>query len=188
MIFFMRWKPPARPRRGPAGSRSICWRKRRTARSSGAVPCYLKSHSRGEYVFDRGWAEAYERAGGSTTPSSRSRCRSRRRPAAGCCVRPSPGADRSATALIAGLIELCRRHEASSVHFTFLPEAEWHAAGRARIPASHRPAVPLGERRLRQFDAFLEALVGPQAQDHQARAARRARARHHRRSGSPAGI
>ena len=29
-----------------------------------AAPCYLKSHSRGEYVFDRGWAEAYERAGG----------------------------------------------------------------------------------------------------------------------------
>src|SRR5262249_61804369 len=29
----------------------------------GAVPCYLKSHSRGEYVFDRGWAEGYERAG-----------------------------------------------------------------------------------------------------------------------------
>ena len=31
----------------------------------GVAPCYLKSHSRGEYVFDRGWAEAYERAGGS---------------------------------------------------------------------------------------------------------------------------
>src|SRR5689334_21571765 len=26
---------------------------------AGVVPCYLKSHSRGEYVFDRGWAEAY---------------------------------------------------------------------------------------------------------------------------------
>ena len=24
----------------------------------GAVPCYVKSHSRGEYVFDHGWAEA----------------------------------------------------------------------------------------------------------------------------------
>src|SRR5262249_35837009 len=34
----------------------------------GAVPCYLKSHSRGEYVFDRGWAEAYERAGGAYYP------------------------------------------------------------------------------------------------------------------------
>src|SRR6266567_7541250 len=29
----------------------------------GALPCYLKSHSRGEYVFDHGWADAYERAG-----------------------------------------------------------------------------------------------------------------------------
>ena len=33
-----------------------------------AAPCYLKSHSRGEYVFDRGWAEAYERAGGCYYP------------------------------------------------------------------------------------------------------------------------
>ena len=24
----------------------------------GAAPCYLKSHSRGEYVFDHGWADA----------------------------------------------------------------------------------------------------------------------------------
>ena len=30
----------------------------------GAVPCYLKSHSQGEYVFDHGWADAFERAGG----------------------------------------------------------------------------------------------------------------------------
>src|SRR5262249_51263324 len=34
----------------------------------GAVPCYVKSHSRGEYVFDHGWAEAYEHAGGSYYP------------------------------------------------------------------------------------------------------------------------
>src|SRR5690348_10585877 len=26
----------------------------------GAVPCYLKSHSQGEYVFDYGWADAFE--------------------------------------------------------------------------------------------------------------------------------
>src|ERR1700721_3168388 len=31
---------------------------------AGIVPCYLKSHSQGEYVFDRGWADAYEPAGG----------------------------------------------------------------------------------------------------------------------------
>src|SRR5690606_8461568 len=28
-----------------------------------AMPCYLKSHSYGEYVFDMGWAEACQRAG-----------------------------------------------------------------------------------------------------------------------------
>ncbi|MBX3582625.1 MAG: GNAT family N-acetyltransferase [Rhizobiaceae bacterium] len=34
----------------------------------GAVPCYLKSHSQGEYVFDHGWADAFERAGGDYYP------------------------------------------------------------------------------------------------------------------------
>ena len=34
----------------------------------GAVPMYLKSHSYGEYVFDYGWADAYERAGGRYYP------------------------------------------------------------------------------------------------------------------------
>lgn len=34
----------------------------------GAVPCYLKSHSQGEYVFDHSWADAYERAGGQYYP------------------------------------------------------------------------------------------------------------------------
>lgn len=34
----------------------------------GAVPCYAKSHSQGEYVFDHGWADALERAGGSYYP------------------------------------------------------------------------------------------------------------------------
>src|SRR6476469_2933875 len=33
-----------------------------------AVPSYLKSHSQGEYVFDHGWAEAWERAGGEYYP------------------------------------------------------------------------------------------------------------------------
>ncbi len=34
----------------------------------GCAPCYVKSHSRGEYVFDHGWADAFERAGGDYYP------------------------------------------------------------------------------------------------------------------------
>ena len=33
-----------------------------------AAPGYLKSHSQGEYVFDHGWADAWERAGGNYYP------------------------------------------------------------------------------------------------------------------------
>ena len=33
-----------------------------------AAPAYLKSHSQGEYVFDHGWADAWQRAGGEYYP------------------------------------------------------------------------------------------------------------------------
>lgn len=33
-----------------------------------AAPAYLKGHSQGEYVFDHGWADAWERAGGEYYP------------------------------------------------------------------------------------------------------------------------
>src|SRR5678815_4161952 len=33
-----------------------------------AAPAYLKAHSQGEYVFDHGWADAWERAGGAYYP------------------------------------------------------------------------------------------------------------------------
>ena len=39
-----------------------------SGRLIGVVPCYLKSHSQGEYVFDHGWADAFERAGGRYYP------------------------------------------------------------------------------------------------------------------------
>ena len=39
----------------------------------GCAPCYLKSHSQGEYVFDRSWADAYERAGGQLLPQAADR-------------------------------------------------------------------------------------------------------------------
>jgi uncharacterized protein len=90
----------------------------------GAVPCYLKSHSRGEYVFDCGWAEAYERAGGSYYPKLQVSVPFT--PATGprLLVRPGPQADTVRAALASGLVTLCGELEASSVHLTFLPQAQ----------------------------------------------------------------
>ena len=41
---------------------------RRAGEVIGALPCYLKGHSQGEYVFDHAFADAYERAGGRYYP------------------------------------------------------------------------------------------------------------------------
>jgi predicted N-acyltransferase len=89
------------------------------------APAYLKSHSRGEYVFDHGWADAYERAGGSYYPKLQVSVPFT--PATGrrLLVRPGPNADADRAALAAGLIALCRQRATSSVHATFLPESEW---------------------------------------------------------------
>ena len=38
------------------------------SRPAAVMPAYVKSHSLGEYVFDHGWADAYERAGGAYYP------------------------------------------------------------------------------------------------------------------------
>jgi uncharacterized protein len=93
------------------------------------APCYVKSHSRGEYVFDRGWAEAYERAGGDYYPKLQVAVPFT--PATGrrLLVKPGPHADVARQALAAGLLELCRLDEASGVHVTFATEPEFEFLG-----------------------------------------------------------
>ena len=111
------WQPQHLVVEGPGGT------------VAAVAPTYLKSHSRGEYVFDRGWAEAYERAGGSYYPKLQVAVPFT--PATGrrLLVRPGPQAGDLRTALAAGLIALCRQRDASSVHVTFLPETEWEHLG-----------------------------------------------------------
>src|SRR5262249_48167341 len=95
----------------------------------GAVPCYAKSHSRGEYVFDHGWAEAFERAGGHYYPKLQVSVPFT--PATGrrLLVREGPQAEAVRGALADALIDVCERSEASSAHVTFLPQNEWELLG-----------------------------------------------------------
>lgn len=94
-----------------------------------AAPCYAKSHSQGEYVFDHGWADAYERAGGHYYPKLQVSVPFT--PATGrrLLVRPGPRQDEARRGLVAGLRALCEKVEASSIHVTFLPEDEWTFLG-----------------------------------------------------------
>src|SRR5438309_300269 len=95
----------------------------------GAVPCYAKSHSQGEYVFDHGWADAYERAGGSYYPKLQVSVPFT--PATGRRLLVTPGADAETirNGLASGLVELARLREASSVHVTFATIEECRLLG-----------------------------------------------------------
>ena len=90
----------------------------------GAVPCYLKSHSQGEYVFDHGWSDAFERAGGRYYPKLQ--CAVPFSPVTGPRLLVSRGED-SATVkagLAAGLKAVTEKLGVSSAHVTFAQESD----------------------------------------------------------------
>jgi predicted N-acyltransferase len=125
----------------------------------GAVPCYLKSHSRGEYVFDHGWADAYERAGGSYYPKLQASVPFT--PATGprLLVKPSPHADTVKDTLAAGLVALCERRHASSVHVTFLPKPDWDLLGAKGFLKRTDQQFHWRNEGYATFDDFLSALA-----------------------------
>jgi uncharacterized protein len=87
---------------------------------AGFVPCYAKSHSQGEYVFDHGWADAFERAGGRYYPKLQATIPFT--PATG--PRLLAADDQAKTLLAQGLAALCAETDSSSAHVTFAPAAE----------------------------------------------------------------
>ncbi|MFN7056147.1 GNAT family N-acetyltransferase [Hyphomonas sp.] len=89
-------------------------------RLRGAMPVWLKSHSRGEFVFDQSWAEAWERAGGSYYPKLLSAVPFT--PVTGRRLLTAPGPDEAMirTALVQGALELAKQTGVSSLHVNFI--------------------------------------------------------------------
>ncbi|MDB5615116.1 MAG: N-acetyltransferase [Devosia sp.] len=88
----------------------------------GLMPLFLKSHSMGEYVFDHGWADALERAGGSYYPKLQ--CSVPFTPATAPKLLVPSGDAAITAALLSTAQQLAIQRDASSVHATFVPEAE----------------------------------------------------------------
>ena len=128
-------------------------------RLAAVMPCYMKSHSMGEYVFDQGWAEAFERAGGRYYPKLQASVPFT--PATGrrLLARLGPDADRHRLALAQGSILLARRHGISSVHVTFLPEDEWGLLGQCDFLRRTDQQFHFINEGYRDFDDFLDALA-----------------------------
>jgi len=124
----------------------------------GCVPLYLKNHSYGEYVFDWGWADAYERAFGSYYPKLQASVPFTPVTGPRLLVKPGAGAERVRALLMAGLLQLAELHKVSSLHLTFPLEAEWQALGKAGYLQRQGLQYHWTNRDYGSFEAFLASL------------------------------
>ncbi len=157
---------------------------RASDRAVAAMPLYLKSNSLGEYVFDHGWAHAYESAGGRYYPKLQSAVPFT--PVTGRRFLVAPGCEAAGrAALVQGCLDLVRRNRLSSFHVTFCTaqEAEagqalglmhrigeqfhWLNAGYdsfdsflARLSSRKRKAIRKERARARAFGGTIHQLTG----------------------------
>lgn len=147
---------------------------RQEGRIVGVAPMYAKSHSYGEYVFDQGWAHAFERAGGRYYPKLQ----------VASPFSPVPGPrllTRQAItpALMGGAIaQACGELGLSSAHVTFCTRAEWEALGEAGWLQRLGKQFHWENQGYGSFDDFLGSL----------RSAKRKMVRRERRDANEAGL
>ncbi len=128
----------------------------------GVAPAYVKSHSRGEYVFDHAFADALERAGGNYYPKVQvcvpfTPVSGRR-----LLVRPGADAGEARLALTQGLLDAVNRIGASSLHFTFTTKEEQDFLTGAELGFLPRDDIQFhweNEGGWRTFEDFLGSLA-----------------------------
>jgi len=162
----------------------------------GALPTYIKNHSQGEYVFDHGWAHAYERAGGHYYPKLQ--CAVPFSPVTGPRLLVRADTPDSALspedarkALAAGLIEATRQLGVSSAHVTFCTEQDaqtlqsmgylirhghqfhWHNRGYqnfegflAKLTSRKRKSIRRERQKVTEMGIVVRALTGPDIKPH----------------------
>ncbi len=117
-----------------------------------AAPAYLKTHSQGEYVFDHGWADAWERAGGAYYPKLQ----------VAVPFTPVPGPRLLGSRpqqLLAALEAVTVQNELSSAHITFVEASDAAEAARRGWLIRHGIQYHWFNRGYRDFDDFLVSLT-----------------------------
>lgn len=120
-----------------------------------AAPTYQKTHSQGEYIFDHGWAEAYETAGGRYYPKL----------LVGVPFSPVPGprllaaSDAARGLLLDALVAETGAIGASSLHVNFCREDEWTFLGEKKLAQRTGEQFHWHNRGYDSFEAFLGDLA-----------------------------
>ncbi|MBC7137322.1 MAG: N-acetyltransferase [Defluviimonas sp.] len=163
---------------------------RSDGRAIAVMPLYAKAHSQGEYIFDHGWADAWERAGGRYYPKLQSAVPFT--PATGRRLLTAPGWEvAGAAALVQATVQIAAQNRLSSAHITFCTEAEalagaemgllhrvtqqfhWEnrgyadfAAFLADLSSRKRKTIRKERARARDFGGTIRALSGGDLQPH----------------------
>src|SRR5688500_410477 len=125
----------------------------------GAAPLYLKSHSQGEYIFDHGWAQAFERAGGRYYPKLQVAVPFTPVPGPRLFARPGPLEGAVKDALIDMLAEMAKDNGISSVHATYCSKADWDRFGARGWLQRMGQQYHWHNEGYKSFDDFLAALA-----------------------------
>ena len=124
---------------------------------AGVVPLYAKTHSYGEYIFDWGWADAFERAGRRYYPKLLSAVPFTPVPGPRLLVRPD-AAPQAREHLLAGMIEFVNQRRISSLHVNFPEPADLEAFAEAGFLQRLSQQFHWTNERYRDFDDFVAAL------------------------------
>ncbi len=144
----------------------------------GAMPLYLKTHSRGEFVFDFSWANAYQQHGERYYPKLLSAVPFTPVGGARLLTAPGPGAAAVRLALIAAARELVRELGLSSWHVLFPCDEELAVLGAAGLILRSDCQFHWRNDGFASFDAFLATFT----------AEKRKKAKRERRRVAEAGI
>ncbi len=120
-----------------------------------ACPLYIKTHSRGEYVFDHAWADAYERHGLAYYPKAL--VASPFTPVPGSRLLAESQAARQA--LLANLLALCQTEEISSLHILFASPQDLQACEQVGLQQRSQVQFHWQNQGWRDFDDFLGSLT-----------------------------
>lgn len=125
----------------------------------GVMPLYAKGHSYGEFIFDHGWAQAYERAGGRYYPKLLSAIPFT--PVTGRRLLIHPDADPvlAREAMIAGMVQVATENRLSSVHVNFCTPEERQILADAGFLPRRAQQFHWQNRDYADFDAFLADLA-----------------------------
>lgn len=124
----------------------------------GAMPCYIKSHSYGEYIFDWSWADAHHRYGLDYYPKLSNAVPFT--PATGERLLVAQNGNKSEieAALLKAAIELVAQRKLSSFHSLFLDQQQAQRLAELDCLTRHSSQFHWSNKNYQSFDDFLSLM------------------------------